>query len=50
MFAFHTGMRFGEQMHLKWEDVDFKQGLLTESQSRAGPAHLAESKPSEVGI
>src|SRR5206468_1301957 len=38
LFALHTGLRFGEQMHLKWEDIDFKQRLLTVRQSKSGSA------------
>ena len=29
LVAIHTGMRFSEQIRLKWDEVDFKQRLLT---------------------
>ena len=36
LVAIHTGMRFSEQIRLKWDDVDFKQQLLTIRDSRPG--------------
>jgi len=38
LVALHTGMRFGEQMRLRWEDIDFKQELLTVMESKSGSA------------
>jgi integrase len=38
LVALHSGMRFGEQMRLKWEDIDLKQRALTISESKAGKA------------
>ncbi len=34
--ALHTGMRRGEQYRLRWQDVDFKRGLLTIPRSKHG--------------
>ena len=38
LVALHTGMRFGKQMRLRWEDIDFKQELLTVMESKSGSA------------
>ena len=38
LVALHTGMRFGEQMRLRWEDIDFKQRILTVRDSKPGTA------------
>jgi integrase len=39
--ALHTGLRFSEQMHLQWEDIDLSQRLLTVRDSKAGkPRHI----------
>jgi len=32
----HTGMRRGEQYRLRWQDVDFKRGILTIPRSKHG--------------
>lgn len=34
--ALHTGMRRGEQYGLRWQDVDFKQGIITIPRSKNG--------------
>lgn len=36
--ALHTGMRQGEQLHLRWDDVDFATGILTIPRSKSGEA------------
>ena len=36
MVALHTGMRFSEQIGLKWDDLDFKQRILTVRDSKPG--------------
>ena len=36
--ALHTGMRKGELLHLKWEDVDFHTETLTVARSKHGQA------------
>jgi integrase len=41
LIALHTGMRFSEQMGLRWGDIDFKQPVLTVRDSKAGkPRHI----------
>jgi len=36
--ALHTGLRKGELLHLRWEDVDFHSGTLTVARSKNGEA------------
>jgi integrase len=36
--ALHTGMRRGEQYRLRWQDVDFKNGILNIARSKDGEA------------
>lgn len=36
--ALHTGMRRGEQYHLRWQDVDLKRNILTIARSKNGEA------------
>lgn len=36
--ALHTGLRKGELLHLKWEDVDIHTGTLTVTRSKNGEA------------
>jgi integrase len=36
--AIHTGLRQGEQFHLRWEHVDFATGILTVPRSKHGGA------------
>jgi integrase len=36
--ALHTGMRKGEQLHLRWSDVDFQRKRITIRESKAGEA------------
>jgi integrase len=36
LVAIHTGMRFSEQIRLKWDDLDFKQRILTVRDSKPG--------------
>jgi integrase len=38
LIALHTGMRKTEQLSLKWEDVDFRQKVITVRESKAGKA------------
>src|SRR5207249_8142246 len=41
ILSLHTGMRKGELLNLKWEDIDFKQKRLMIRESKAGGArHL----------
>ena len=41
ILSLHTGMRKGELLNLKWEDIDFKQKRLMIRESKAGEArHL----------
>src|SRR5262249_41287465 len=41
LVALHTGMRFSEQIQLRWSDIDLKQRLLTVRDSKAGkPRHI----------
>jgi integrase len=35
LVALHAGLRFTEQMRLRWEDIDFKQRVLTVRDSKA---------------
>jgi integrase len=34
--ALHTGMRKGEQLRLKWSDIDFRQRIITVRESKSG--------------
>jgi integrase len=34
--ALHTGMRRGEQYGLRWQEVDFKRGIITIPRSKLG--------------
>jgi integrase len=34
--AIHTGLRFSEQVRLRWEDLDFRQRILTVRDSKPG--------------
>ena len=36
--AVHTGLRRSEQFHLRWEHVDFANGVLTVPRSKHGGA------------
>src|SRR5262249_23826455 len=36
LVAMHTGMRRGEQLALRWEDVDFQTGTLRVRRDKAG--------------
>ncbi len=38
LIALHTGMRKTEQLSLKWQDVDFRQKVITVRDSKAGKA------------
>ncbi len=48
--ALHTGMRQGELLRLKWEDVDFNAGVITVQQAKAGESRrvLMNSKTWDV--
>src|SRR5262249_34575960 len=35
--AIHTGLRQSEQFHLRWEHVDFANGVLTVPRSKSRP-------------
>jgi site-specific recombinase XerD len=40
--AIHTGLRRGEQFHLRWADVNFQAGVLTVPRSKSGETrHVA---------
>jgi integrase len=38
LFSIHTGLRYGEQMNLRWKDVDMLTGLVTVTRSKNGHA------------
>ncbi len=38
LVALHTGLRRGEQFHLRWYDVDFTTGIITVPRSKHGEA------------
>lgn len=40
--ALHTGMRRGEQYHLRWENIDFSNGIITIPRSKHGEARYIQ--------
>jgi integrase len=49
--ALHTGMRRGEQYGLRWQDVDFKQGIITIPRSKHGEVrHIQINSVARVAL
>ena len=49
-FAILTGLRQGEQFHLKWTDVDLEQGFLTLPATKAGEVQYVHLNEEARGI
>ena len=49
-FAILTGLRQGEQFHLKWTDVDLEQGFLTLPATKAGEVQYVHLNQEAKGI
>lgn len=47
LLLLHTGMRCGEMLALRWEDVDFRGGFLTIEKSRSMAKNRAKKEDSE---
>ena len=48
--AILTGLRLGEQMKLRWADVDFSLGLIALPETKAGKAQYAPLNEEAKGI
>ena len=47
MLLLHTGMRCGEMLALRWEDVDFKGGFLNIEKSRSMAKNRSKERENE---
>jgi integrase len=43
--ALNTGMRAGEQFNLKWEDIDFRNSIITVHHSKSGKKRYIPMNP-----
>jgi len=48
--ALSTGMRLGEVLGLKWEDIHFDQKIITVRRSRVGTQHGFQIEEPKTGV